>query len=128
MTNMLIKKIVRKFFWRALADEVADLVNKEVKTQITNFVVDRIDWERSIGTRVVQNADRVLQVYAKKIDELEAQAAYIKPVGWITKESLLNLDNNGGNSKGTVPIHKNKSNTANIEVFMCVGDTKIIVR
>ena len=60
-------------------------------------------------------ANALARIRAERIKELEAQAG-AEPVAWMTHESKHRLKN-GGNSKGSVPVHKNPSHTSCIPLY-----------
>ena len=47
----------------------------------------------------------------------------MKPIGWITPESVSRLQR-GGNSKGTVPMHEKQSSVASIPVYADLSKRK----
>lgn len=40
------------------------------------------------------------------------------PIGWITAESLARLARGGNDSRGSVPIHANRSATARFPLYL----------
>ena len=51
--------------------------------------------------------------------ELSKSMVLREPVAWITEEALESLKNRGGNgSRGTVPIHAEKSRVAKIAIYV----------
>lgn len=58
------------------------------------------------------------RLWREEVSKNKSKSMKIPPVGWMTRESLYRLTSGGNSSRGSVPVHANKSKVAYIGIHV----------
>lgn len=58
------------------------------------------------------------------IEQTEGEKPASKPIAYITRESLMRLQRGGNDSRGSVPVHAERSNSAKFAVYLDARSAK----